>query len=178
MKSKATRKRGIMDNICLRNLIRFSTSKKTTEFSSPKENAGNMETVPRFYRQCRKKKKIVESQRQRFESRCSKSKVKNEPNVSLVMLGISKSMNDRYMICNEEDMCPADSSATSSNHAVTVHAKPSCTMERVYSQPMTLPKLKPDCDKNINSKSENIERANKRLKYIIIRNNLSIEECE
>lgn len=43
---------------------------------------------------------------------------------------------------------------------------------------MTLPKLKPDCDKNINSKSENIERANKRLKYIIIRNNSSIEECE
>lgn len=92
MKSKATRKRGIMDNICLRNLIRFSTSKKTTEFSSPKENAGNMETVPRFYRQCRKQKKVVESQRQRFESRCSKSKVKNEPNVSLVMLGISFSI--------------------------------------------------------------------------------------
>ena len=178
MKSKATRKRGITDNICLRNLIRFSTSKKTTELSAPKENVGNMETVPRFYGQCRKQKKVVESQRQCFESRCRKSKVKNEPNVSLVMLGISKSMNDRYMICNEEDTYPADSSATSSNHAVTVRAKPSCTMERVYSQPMTLPKLKPDCDKNINCKSENIERANKRLKYIIIRNNSSIEECE
>lgn len=96
------------------------------------------------------------------------------------MLGTSKSMNDRSMICNEEDMYYTDSSVTSSNHAVRMRVKPSSSMEKFYwtSQPMIVPKRKPNSDKNINSKSENTERANKRLKHIIIRNNSSIEECE
>ena len=55
--SEASRRRGIMENIRLQNLIRLSTSKKTTEFSTPKENASNMETLRRFYGQCRKQKK-------------------------------------------------------------------------------------------------------------------------
>ena len=96
------------------------------------------------------------------------------------MLGTSKSMKDRSMICNKEDMYYTDSSVTSSNHAVRMRVKPSFSMEKFYwtSQPMIVSKRKPNSDKNINSKSENTERANKRLKHIIIRNNSSIEECE
>lgn len=59
--SEASRRRNIIDNTRLRNLIGLSTSQKAIELSALKENASNMEAVLRFYGQCRKQKKVVES---------------------------------------------------------------------------------------------------------------------
>ena len=64
------------------------------------------------------------------------------------MLAISKSMNDTYMLCNEEDTYSTDSRATSSSDAVRMHVQPSSSMGKIYwiSHAMTVLKLKPNSD--------------------------------